>query len=864
MTQVWNVALCSPPYRVFTYATPDYLPVSAWAPGQRVMVPVGGRTRLGVIMEPADAEGSGRTLKPMAWPLDRERLLTDAVLELIQHLARRQMVPEGLVLSSVLPKALRSGQPRFTLVDGSRKQRWPLDKLLRLSASEALVFGQAWMEGRLRLDQGERKSDDAVLYTLVRNPPWGLRPRAKRQEAVLEYLFAHGSATARCIAHAVASQDQTDSAAAPVAPHSGFQYVSGTPEVASWQRDAARASTGRLGASRTGPVREAKQNITRVLTDLLRKELIQAVPILPGDTVQHQTSSEHPPQDDRALTSEQAQVLAALEQDLLQVLGQDANGLAMGDAIAGTKPSDRGRSSTQARVRLIHGVTGSGKTLVYLRLAQATLDQGRSVLLLAPEVALSAQLWNEVNRRFSGTPRHWYHGSLAAGTKLGVFRALGHQATPQIVVGTRSALFLPFANLGLIVLDEEHDTSYKQDEGFAYQAKEVAFFRIRQQGGLLLLGSATPDVKSFHAAEQGDIGRLSLRHRVSHRPLPEIQLVDMRQEPRSVPLSSLCRSELAGVLERGEQAMFLLNRRGFAPLVSCLDCGTAPKCPRCEVGLTYHKGWERLLCHYCGHAQAFPLGCGQCGGTRFLPMGEGTEGLEEYLENLGAAGEGIVRLDRDSTKLKGSMEQILEAFGQGRAQVMVGTQMLSKGHHFPNVTMVVAVDGDVGLNLPDYRAAEKTFQLLVQLAGRAGRGDRPGRVLIQTRNPEHPCWEHIRTGDYEGFFAQELERRRKFAYPPFVKLAMIRLSFPREWENGPALVTTAGEHLRQEADRLGLRVLGPAPAPLGLLNGRKRFQCLLKAMSWQSLREIYTSLRASLPASSHLRVTLDLDPVNML
>ncbi len=864
MNQTWNVALCSPPYRVFTYATPDYLPGYAWAPGQRVMVPVGGRTRMGVIMEPADAGGSGRALKPMAWPLDQERLLTDAVLELIQHLARRQMVPEGLVLSSVLPKALRSGQPRFILTDGSRKQRWTLDKLLRLPASEVQALGQAWMAGQLRLDQMERKSDDEVLYTLVRQPPWGLRPRAKRQEAVLEYLFTHGSATARRIAHAVASPSLTDSGEAPIVSPSDFQSISKIPEHTPHSSDAARPSTGDLGAQRYGSVRESKQNIVRVLKDLVRKELIQAEPILPGETAPHLASPEHPPLDDRALTSEQAQVLAVLEQDLGQVLGQDANGATTEDTTAGTDHSQRSRSNPQARVRLIHGVTGSGKTLVYLRLAQAALNQGRSVLLLAPEVALSAQIWNEVNRRFPGTPRHWYHGSLAAGTKLAVFRALGHQATPQIVVGTRSALFLPFANLGLIVLDEEHDASYKQDEGFTYQAKEVAFFRIRQHGGLLLLGSATPDIKSFHAAEQGDIGRLSLRHRVSHRPLPEIQLVDMRPEPRSVPLSSLCRTELTGVLERGEQAMFLLNRRGFAPLVSCLDCGTAPKCPRCEVGLTYHKGWERLLCHYCGHAQAFPLGCGQCGGTRFLPMGEGTEGLEEYLENQGATGEGIVRLDRDSTKLKGSMEQILEAFGQGRAQVMVGTQMLSKGHHFPNVTMVVAVDGDVGLNLPDYRAAEKTFQLLVQLAGRAGRGDRPGRVLIQTRNPEHPCWEHIRTGNYEGFFAQELERRRKFAYPPFVKLAMIRLSFPREWENGPALVAAAGEHLRQEADRLGLRVLGPAPAPLGLLNGRKRFQCLLKAMSWQSLREIYTSLRASLPASSPLRATLDLDPVNML
>ncbi len=858
MSQAWNVALCSPPYRVFTYSTPDCLPPEAWAAGQRVMVPVGKRTRMGVIIEPSAVEdGGGRTLKPMIWPLDQELLLTDAVLELVRHLARRQMVPEGLVLSSILPKALRSGQPRFRLVDGSVTRRWTLEEMSRLSAEESARLGQAWMEGRLSLEQNQRKGDDDVLYTLLRDPPWGLRPKAKRQQVVLEHLFAHGSASLSGITQGVAFvQDQSLAAlhgsdGAALAPCAG--------------------ETDQNPARNAFSVRETKQGLKRVLADLVRKGLVQAVPVLqdhspvqalpdtagslsqsPPDVLPG-TPSEVPSLDGHPLTDEQVEALDALEADLRLTLDPAPEG------VQGSHGSPK-----HVRVRLVYGVTGSGKTLLYLRLARAALAQGRSVLLLAPEVALSAQLWSEVNQFFSQTPRHWYHGSLPAGARLGVFRALRHQATPQIVVGTRSSLFLPFANLGLIVMDEEHDASYKQDEGFTYQAKEVAYFRIKQQGGLLLLGSATPDIKTFHAADQSEISRVTLRHRVSRKPLPEIQLVDMRPEPRSAPLSQLCRSELEGALQRGEQAMFLLNRRGFAPLVSCLDCGTAPKCPRCEVGLTYHKGWERLLCHYCGFAQPFPFGCGQCGGTRFLPLGEGTEGLEEYLENLGASGLGIVRLDRDSTRRKGNLDQILKAFSQGRAQVMVGTQMLSKGHHFPGVTLVVAVDGDVGLNLPDYRAAEKTFQLLVQLAGRAGRGDLPGRVLIQTRNPDHPCWEHIRTGDYEGFFAQELERRRKFAYPPFVKLAMIRLSYPREWEEGAALVATSGDHLRREGARLGLRVLGPAPAPLGLLNGRKRFQCLLKAMSWQNLREAFTAMRNTLPGSSPLRVALDLDPVNML
>ncbi|GAB6057391.1 primosomal protein N' [Desulfonatronum parangueonense] len=801
MTVAWNVALCSPPYRTFSYGTPEYLPENAWAAGQRVMVPVSGSIRMGVIVGRQDAELQvERKLKPLAWPLDQELLLSKDVLELVRHLAKRQMAPEGLVLSSVLPKALRAGAVQFALREGEVVRKIRLDRILRASSSELLMYGQAWLNGLLTPVIADRADKRNATYVLLRDPPWDLRPGAKRQLAVLEYLFTHGSASRKRIAQA-------------------------------WQMDAAASES---------------RNPERVLADLVRKGLIQESPgfdvpeaILPAQPQPRECAGtstiEH------AFTTEQTAAFTALQADLEQSV-RHGNGL----------------------VRLVHGITGSGKTLLYLRLARAALAMGKSVLLLAPEVALSAQLWTEVSRNFPEVPKHWYHGYFNPGLKLAIFRSVRQQATPRIVVGTRSALFLPFADLGLIILDEEHDASYKQDEGFMYQAKEVAYFRINQHGGLMLLGSATPDVKTFYAADQGEIARVTLRKRISRCRLPEIGLVDMRRESRSDPLSVICRSELEGVLERKEQAMFLLNRRGFAPLVSCLDCGTAPKCPRCEVGLTYHKGWERLLCHYCGYTHLFPCKCAQCGGTRFLPMGEGTEGLEEYLGNMVASSRAIVRLDRDSTRRKGRMESILETFAQGRAQIMVGTQMLSKGHHFPNVTLVVAVDGDVGLNLPDYRAAEKTFQLLVQLAGRAGRGERPGRVLIQTRNPEHPCWEHIRTGNYEAFFAQELERRRKFAYPPFVKLAMIRLSYPREWERGADVITKAGEHLLREGSRLGLRVLGPAPAPLSLLNGRKRFQCLVKAMSWLELRDVYSSLQSVLPRSSPFRSSLDLDPVNML
>lgn len=791
MNVFWHVALCTPPYRTFSYRTPDYLPENAWAVGQRVIVPVGKAHRTGVIVARSDAPTSddSSTLKPLGWPLEQDLLLTDQLLELVRELAVRQMVGEGRILSVILPRALRAADMSLLLEEAGQSRTIPLSALLHAPEDRKKAYARAWAEGRLRPVVKDSQARGHVEYELLRDPPWPVRPGAKRQLAVLEHLFAHG----RCTRQAL-------------------------------QRS--------LGAD-PGPT----------LRDLADKGLVRRLAVVsaaadascaPGGGDNHFESLRH-----AVLTLEQDAALQALEGDLTR-------GLEQGGGV----------------VRLIQGVTGSGKTLLYLRLARTCLDRGRSVLLLAPEVALSAQLWAATSAAFPGVSRHWYHGYLAPGAKLAVFRAAMHSG-PHIVVGTRSALFLPLSDLGLIILDEEHDSSYKQDEGLPYQAKEVAYFRIRR-GGLLALGSATPDIKTRYAADQGEIGMAGLNTRIASSPLPEIRLVDMREESRSEPLSALCREELTQVLARGEQAMFLLNRRGFAPLVSCLDCGRPPRCPQCEVGLTYHKGWERLLCHYCGHALRFPCLCEQCGGSRFLPLGEGTEGLEEYLAGLVPPQQGLVRLDRDNTRRKGRLEDILGAFAQGRAQVMVGTQMLSKGHHFPNVTLVAAVDGDIGLNLPDYRAAEKTFQLLVQLSGRAGRGDRPGRVLIQTRNPDHPCWMHIRNGDYQGFYAQELERRRRFGYPPFVKLGLVRFSHPVNWEHGETALAGAAEILRHAAAKPGVRVLGPAPAPLSRIKGRKRFHCLIKAMRWQDIREAYGSLLRLSPRSSALRISLDLDPVNML
>lgn len=512
---------------------------------------------------------------------------------------------------------------------------------------------------------------------------------------------------------------------------------------------------------------------------------------------------------------------------------------------------------------LLFGVTGSGKTAVYLELIKACLARGRSAFLLAPEVALALKLKRDAETALS-VPVVFSHGYQSPQRRERLFRELCGQTGPRLVIGTRSALFLPVADPALIILDEEHDASFKQDEGLTYQAKEVAWYRVMQSGGLLVLGSATPDMKTFHAARENRIEVAALPSRVGEGTLPAVQLVDIRDVDLSESL--LAPQSLAALQETvraGDQAVILLNRRGYAPVMYCLDCGKSARCPHCDIGLTYHKGRERLVCHYCGYALPFPTVCPHCKGLHYHPMGQGTERLEEHLTTALPSGTGILRLDRDSTRCPGRMEDILEAFAARKAQVLVGTQMLSKGHHFPHVTLAVVADGDMGLNTPDYRATERTFQLLVQSSGRAGRGSKAGAVIIQTRDVNHACWRFIQTGDYEGFYAHEIALREKRRYPPFVRLALLRLSFPFDWQEGPATLEALGKALRAAARPLGVTALGPAPAPLPMLRGRKRFQCLLKAAEWNPIRAVYAALlREKIPAN--LRTSLDIDPVNML
>ncbi|MFW5730809.1 MAG: replication restart helicase PriA, partial [Desulfonatronovibrionaceae bacterium] len=478
---------------------------------------------------------------------------------------------------------------------------------------------------------------------------------------------------------------------------------------------------------------------------------------------------------------------------------------------------------------VLHGITGSGKTLVYLELAGKVMHQGRSAIILAPEIAIAGRIFAEARQKFGNADVFLHHGLKAPAEKEKLFETLGTRDRPYLLAGTRSALFMPLKNIGLMVVDEEHDESYKQDQGVIYQAKEIAHYLADRDKSLLVLGSATPDIKTFYAARQNRIGLVSMDSRVGQSRLPSVNFVDLKScPPVHGPLSAVAFNALKEVLDRGEQAIIMHNRRGYSPVIMCSSCSETARCSQCQVSLTYHKNRHRLVCHYCGKSLPFSIVCSNCRSSDFVTVGQGTEKVEEFLKRR-LSDVRVLRLDRDSARNPARTQEILSDFADNKAQVLVGTQMLSKGHTFPNVTLGLVLDGDLGLGMPDYRASERIFQLLVQLSGRSGRGQKPGRVLIQTRNPDHYCWRYVQNCDYAGFFDQEISRRRLFKYPPFVRLGLIRLSFPSDWERQEAFLDELKRNLSGLDKAAGATVMGPAPAPLSRLKNRDRYHLLIKA-----------------------------------
>jgi primosomal protein N' (replication factor Y) len=513
---------------------------------------------------------------------------------------------------------------------------------------------------------------------------------------------------------------------------------------------------------------------------------------------------------------------------------------------------------------LLHGVTGCGKTEVYLRAAERTLELGRDVLVLVPEIALATQLESHFVSRF-GDQVVLLHSGLSPGERFDQW-SLAASGQARIVIGARSAVFAPLENPGLIVVDEEHDSAYKQEDGLRYQGRDLAILRARYNKAVVILGSGTPAITSFANAKNGKFTLLTMAKRVENRPLPAVNIVDLRDKKEKKwgeAIGKKLQKELALNIEQGKQSILLLNRRGFSSIYLCSDCGEPVQCQHCHVSLTYHKKRAKLVCHYCGFTLQENVICGGCNSTKLTPVGYGTERIEmEIQENFPDAR--VARIDSDTAADRRKFLALLKKMHQREIDILIGTQMIAKGHDFPHVTLVGVIWADGGLSMPDYRGAERTYQLLSQVTGRAGRGDCPGRVIVQTLRPEHYAIQLARAHDYEQLYDKEMVIRANPMFPPYLRMINLKISGSREGQVQAAAAQVA-ELCRAGAPK-GVEILGPAPSPIDRIRDRYRWQVLLKGTEFTALHRVCRRIleKHSSMAKGDIRIAIDVDPESMM
>lgn len=604
-----------------------------------------------------------------------------------------------------------------------------------------------------------------------------------------------------------------------------------------------------------------EQRVEAFLRDQGRKKPAQALTLMRLQSI-----------DRRALSIDEIRALGSVSDAIIRTLlnaglieevqPEQASGK---EPPAPTKEQETAIATISASIRtkradpfLLYGITGSGKTEVFLRCAAEALKQGRQVLYLVPEIALAAQVIAQLRERF-GDRVALVHSELNAGERLDGWLRIREGRAP-VVLGARSALFAPLDNIGLIIMDEEHEGAYKQESSPRYHAKRLAMFMSQRHGCPVVLGSATPSIESYREALDGQLKLLMLTRRAfAAASLPEVHVDDLGAGYRSghpAIVAPMLQGEIEGALSRGEQAILFLNRRAYSPFLICRDCGLTFKCPRCSVALSYSRRSRKLRCHHCDHQETPPDECPKCGGIRLNPFGIGTEKVEEGVKAM-FSNASVARLDRDVAAKKGALEQILAAFRSGETDILVGTQMVAKGLDFPNVTVVGVIAADTSLGIPDFRASERTFQLLSQVAGRAGRGSRPGRVVIQTFNPLHPAVVCAQEHDFLAFYQSALPEREQAGYPPFRRIVNIVFS----GEDYPTVSHASFEAAILVEARQGIEVLGPVDAPLARLQNQWRRHIVLKLKPDYNIAELGRLFANFKPKG--VRVVIDVDAYGM-
>jgi len=515
-------------------------------------------------------------------------------------------------------------------------------------------------------------------------------------------------------------------------------------------------------------------------------------------------------------------------------------------------------NSSGVSAHLIFGITGSGKTEIYIKAALDTIAQGRSVIYLVPEITLSSQIFDRLQRVF-GDELVLYHSGLTPNRRFESWMKF-QSGEAKIAVGTRSSVFLQAPDLGLMIIDEEQDSSYKEQSSPRYNAKRVAYYRSVKEKATLVLGSATPSIETMHSAESGKIKLHKLEERYGGASVPEIEVVKVKG--RGDEISPRLKLFTNRAVKKGNQAVYLLNRRGFAPFVLCEECGTAVECPHCSIGMNYHRN-RGLLCHYCGYMSDVPETCGKCGSGAIVKLGSGTQKIEDIIQGE-FPGYRIFRLDQDTARKKDTAAELIEKMEKREIDILLGTQMVSKGFDFHGVTVAGIIMADIGLNMPDFRSTERVFSLLLQLAGRSGRGEENGKVIIQTLNETNPIYDYLKKQDYTGFYRSELDIRRMLDYPPFSRLARIVFRGRNEEE-----VSKTADRVGEEIERLlfsekpEVMKLGPAQAPFVKIGGNYRYHIILKGRRLSELQKLLNEIMANYRSKS-VYAEIDIDPVDML
>ncbi len=797
------------PLPPLVYEIPD-----AWAsqavPGVRARVMMGKRRLVGMVVRIHEDRPEGVNLRPIVEILDRAPVLPPDLLELARFMAEYYMAPLGEAIRSMLPSDLPPwGDRKIWLTDAGAMAlpRTPEETAVIESLREGGRMSIAELQSRV----GSLPDLDAVLAGLAEGGRIGSEEHRARSA---RYVNAVELAPGEVSAHLAA-------AGRSAAGKSVIEYLAAVGRPATTAEAAAAA--------------ECKPAVVRRLVSLGILRQFTQVERLSLDRHMMGLPEKRP---EIILRGDQDHALRRLVEAI-----------------------DRREFAPV----LLQGMTGSGKTEVYLRAADEALARGRSVILLVPEIALVPALARTVERRY-GESLAILHSGLGTGERHQEWERV-RRGEAKVVLGPRSALFAPVPDLGLIVVDEEQDSSYKQEIDPRYNARDLALVRGRDARAATLLVSATPSLESRLNAERGKLEMLSLTERAGQGRLPEGILVDLREEgvsrrPGEIHFSERLQLEIRRALADGDQVILLRNRRGYAPMLLCRACGEDMRCDACGLPRTYHRRDRRLLCHYCGSMIPAPQRCPVCNEEALEPIGAGTERVEEDFREL-FPGVTVDVLDRDTARRPGGPAALLERFDRREIQVLIGTQMVSKGHHFPGVALTAVLAADAYLSFPDFRAVERTYNLLVQLAGRAGRGDRPGRVVIQTWHPDHYAIQAALRQDDEGFAREEMRFRRVFHYPPYTRMVQL-LVRDKDRERARAYIADLAAGLAQHPLARHVRLSGPAPAPLERLRGEWRFQLLVRAADGKALHKLIRTVLADTPKNPTAALVVDVDPQQLL